>query len=502
MGDASLHAADCRLENPVTKESFHVVVVGAGSSGGVAAARLSEDSDRSVLLLEAGTDFPNELEVPPAFLAGGNILGENYAGAGAAVPDLDWDYWSEPVADERRVHLWRGRMVGGTSMVNGCVAVRGKPSDFDRWEEAGASGWAWEDVRPPYEAVEERVPIKRYPPEQWQPVQHLFVESYKEIGFRPVDDMNKPESWDGVIGAWPQNRRNEVRQGTLVTYIRDARPRANFTIRGRTLVDRVLIRDGRARGVRVVSDDGQSEEISAHVVVLSAGAYGSPAILLRSGIGPADELRRVGIEPIADLPVGRNLRDHPQCFFYLGVPSDQATMSGPGFAVVARGEGWWCFPLALDEEAGICAFSYGLASEDSSGTVALSSSDPTAKPLIDHRYRDVISRNEFEHAYSTFVELCETRVLRSIGARNTDAGLSLEHMLAERLGTAFHPAGTCAIGSVVDPHLRVLGLENLLVADASIFPLHVTNNPNLTCLMVGERVAAFVAERESAAARS
>ena len=150
-------------------------------------------------------------------------MGENFAGAGAATPELDWGYWSEPVIDGRRVRLHRGRLAGGSSMVNGCVAVRAAPADFAEWERLGATGWSWEAVLPHYRRVESEVPIRVYAPESWQPIQHAFVEGFIELGFRPVSDINAPESWDGVVGAWPQNRRNEIRMGTLVTHVRPAR---------------------------------------------------------------------------------------------------------------------------------------------------------------------------------------------------------------------------------------------------------------------------------------
>jgi GMC oxidoreductase len=221
-------------------------------------------------------------------------------------------------------------------------------------------------------------------------------------------------------------------------------------------------------------------------------------VLLRSGLGPAGELRALGIDPLVDLPVGRRLGDHPQCFFHLRVPPALADMGGPGFAVVARGEGWWSFPLPLDEETGLCAVAFALASEDASGTVTLASADPAAAPRIDHRYADVIARGEFAGAYDTFRELVATPALAGRGAANADDGVGLEMILAERLGTAFHPMGTCAIGAVVDEELRVHGVEGLVVADASVFPAHVTNNPNLTCFMVGERAAELITKKEAA----
>jgi choline dehydrogenase len=471
-----------------------VVVAGAGSSGAVVATRLSEDGARNVLLLEAGPDFPDEAVSPPAFLTGGNVLGEGYAGAGAATPDLDWGLFSEPLPNGRRVHLKRGRLVGGTSMVNGCVAVRGAPADYERWVEHGAAGWGWDDVRPAFERVEEIMPIRRYPPDAWQPVARAFVEAFEEIGYHGVEDMNEPDAWGAVVGAWPQNRRNEVRQGTLVTYVRAARGRPNLRIQPGALVDRVLVRRSRVTGVRAVVG-GRAVEIAADTVVLAAGAYGTPAILLRSGVGPARDLAAVGLDVVADLPVGRGLRDHPQCFFHLDTPPELARMCGPGFAAVARGDGWWSFPLALDEERGVCAFAFALASDDDSGTVTLASSDPAAPPRIDHRYAEAIRRREFDRAFATFRSLLETAALRARGARDAEQGRPLDEILLERLGTAFHPVGSCAIGRVVDSDLRVYGIDGLVVADASVFPAHVTNNPNLTCMMVGERAAEKLAAR-------
>ena len=246
-----------------------------------------------------GPDFPDEITNPPAFLTGGTSLGHNFAGIGAPTPDTDWDYWGEPLADGRRLHHRRGKLVGGSSMVNGTIAVRAAPLDFDRWREHGAPGWGFDDVRPYMEKVETITPIRPIKKLHWSPVAEMFADSFKEIGYRWVDNMNAPDAWDGIVGQWPQNRKSAVRQGTLVTYAREARERPNFEIRGLCLTDRVLIEGDRVVGVRYIDSDGQAHEIDADLVLLAGGAYGSPSVLLRSGIGAGG-----GVEAARDRAAG------------------------------------------------------------------------------------------------------------------------------------------------------------------------------------------------------
>ncbi|HEY2652932.1 MAG TPA: GMC family oxidoreductase [Solirubrobacteraceae bacterium] len=478
----------------VTSGAYDVIVVGGGSSGGVVAARMSEDAACRVLLVEAGPDLPDHPRGRGTMFSSGSMLGEYWSGIASPTAELDWGFESEPLSNGRRVQLMRGRLVGGSGMTNGCVFVQGRPEDFARWEGCGAVGWGWSDVKPFYDAVRREVPIMTYPRDRWLPFDHLLVAGALDLGFEYVEDLDAPSAWDGVTGPWPRNRRNEIRQSSNVAYLRPARERSNLVVQADALVDRLVLRGDRVTGIRWIDASGRCHFAEGDHIVLSAGAYGSAPILLRSGIGPAQELRLLGIEPRVDLPVGQGLMDHPATSLIVRLDPEHVMLGWPCFAAVVRGRGWWTLPVPLDEEEGVAALSLcmAIAEGPEGGYIRLRSADPNEPPEIFHGYERFLGAGGFDSAMADWQRLLETPAFRAAGVRDTRAKLTLRESALRGLGTGAHPVGGCAIASVVDERLSVHGIEGLTVADASVFPRNVTNNPNFTCFMIGERAAAFL----------
>jgi choline dehydrogenase len=509
---------------------YDYVIVGAGSAGCVLAARLSEDPDVSVLLLEAGPpDVKENIHVPLGYLQ-------------LARTDVDWDYCTAPEAncDSRRLPLPRGKVLGGSSSVNAMIYIRGNRADYDGW---GVPGWGWDDLFPYFLRAEDNErgasewhgvggPLPVSDQRSGNAITPAFVEAGVEAGLARNEDFNGAEQ-DGV-GMYQVTQRGGLRASAAVAYLHPAMERPNLTVMPYMQVTRLLFQGTRAVGVEA-SQLGQVQELRAErEVVLCGGAYNSPQLLMLSGVGPAEHLALREIELLLDQPaVGENLSDHAAAFNVWTTPQPEsllqalepaaleefaASQTGPfasnlaesgGFArigadLAAPNIQFHVAPVQIVDEGMGDPQAHGvwvspcLLTPGSRGSVRLASKDPTAKPIVRNDfYSAAEDMPRMVAAVRLMEEICAQPAMRPYCAEpftapDADSEAAIRAHLAHTTFPIYHPVGTCAIGSVVDADLRVEGLEGVRVVDASVMPAVPRGNTNAPVIAIAERAADLI----------
>ena len=510
---------------------YDVVIIGAGSAGCPLAVRLSEDPSRSVLLLEAGPDYP-ELERLPDDLkyaytdaAFRKDAPHNWSFVGTATP-----YQEEPML------VPRARVMGGCSAHNGPgpMFLRGIPEDFDDWASWGNDEWSFKkvlpyfrklerdlDIQDDYHGTDGPIPVRRQKRQTWHPFQEAFYTACVDAGFPEHPDVNNPDHTG--ISPRAENNLEGIRMSTALTYINPNRHRLNLTIKPNVLARRILFDGRRATGVEVESG-GERFTVEGGEIILSAGAVASPQLLMLSGVGPADHLRSLGIPVVQAVPgVGQNLRDHPNLSMLWrvkeGFPTDpHAPRLQTSLRYTAEGSSsrndMKINPVSFSsavphggdpmQSEGV-RMSPGLYLAVGAGELTLTSTDLRVQPHMDYRFlEDPWDRQRLREGIRMSVRLLEHGAFRDMLAGRvtlTDEELASDEALdAWMLGwvkTSYHISGTCKMGpasdpmAVVDQYCRVHGLKGLRVADASIMPDVTRANTNATTIMIGERVADF-----------
>lgn len=516
---------------------YDYIVIGAGSSGCAVASRLSEDGTTTVLLVEAGpADTDPSIHVPAAFPT-------------LFKTPLDWDYSStgQTGLNGRQLYMPRGKVYGGSSSINAMIYQRGNPACYDGWNAGGVTGWGWKNVLPYFKRLEnyERGasefhgvggPLNVADLRDPNPLTVAFVEAAIEQGFPHNPDFNDGEQ-EG-FGLYQVTQKNGMRASASVSYLQPAMTRTNLTIQGNALTRRLLIEEGRCTGVAYELDGKEQIAEARKEVVVCAGAFGSPHLLMLSGIGPKAHLESHGIKVVKDLSgVGQNLQDHymapvaytctePVSLAGASDPSQLEKLShgmglltsnigeAGGFVTVTEGSAapdlQFHFAPAffvLDGSGNPAGHGFtlmpGVVGTKSKGQVTLSSSDPTRKPNVDpgclndeHDIDIIVAGLKIARRILNSEAMAPFRGAEVLPGPAVQSDAALREFVRNYTQTIYHPVGTCKMGfdamAVVDHELKVHGIKGLRVADASIMPAIINANTNAPSIMIGEKCADMI----------
>lgn len=512
---------------------YDTIIIGAGAAGAILAARLTEDPTRSVLLLEAGPDFP-AADLPEEIRYAYSRLGNLWGRAFGPTTKYGWGYMATRTPQAEPMFVPRGRIMGGSTAVNATIFFRGVPEDYDAWAEQGNDRWSFKELLPffcknerdldfqnDYHGNDGPIPDWRFKREEWTADNVAFYAACRAAGYPDCPDHNAPTACG--VGPLAHNNVDGIRWSTALGYLEPARHRSNLTIQADSLVHRVVFEGRRATGV-VVEHQGEVSTLYADEVIVSSGAIASPHLLLHSGIGPADDLRKLGIAVVQDLPgVGQNLRDHPQVLFVLRTKPDvPVSWLNPrlNLALTYTAGGshlrndMILIPSSNATEGGVTSDAppigfYIVPSiylAVGAGSLQLTSTDPHVQPALNYNYlAEEFDRSRLREAIRITRELLDHPAYRAIIAEQlapTDTDLLsdavLDQWMLRNVTTSHHSSSTCKMGpatdplAVVDQFGKVHGVEGLRVVDASIMPDCIRANTNVTTMVIGERIADLI----------